>query len=415
MTERSYDVIKILHINVTYRKTSTGSIVWDLTRDDGEVKSRVLFSFGDTDDEVASKYEKKNDSLDRRFKNKVFGRKSRHGKKGTNRLIREILEFEPDIVHIHVIHHGILDYESLFRFLGRYGKPVVYTMHDCWAFTGGCYYYTSFGCSKFIDGCNECMREGFDELDCKKNESHSNWTTKRNLLLSIDRLYVVGVSKWLCGEIKKSYLASKPILCIPNGINTDVFCPDDQDKLVKQNHIVTGNDKYTVLGVCDHWNSRKGLDRFIQLASELDKRRYEIILVGEAPNSIENDIPDMIQFVGRTKSVEELVNWYRRANVFVNMSYEETFGLVTAEAACSGTMVIGFKSTANTELIQRVGGILIEKGDMKGIAENVEYVCTNKIKPSSEKLREIRKYYSKERMVMEYKKLYKKIIEEARS
>lgn len=258
------------------------------------------------------------------------------------------------------------------------------------------------------------MRAGFDELDCKKNESHLNWTVKRNLLLSIDRLYVVGVSQWLCGEIKKSYLGSKPILCIPNGINTDIFCPDDQDKLLKQNHIVTGNDKYTVLGVCDHWNDRKGLDRFIQLASELDKKRYEIILVGEAPKSIRSNLPDMIQFVGRTKLVEELVDWYRRANVFINMSYEETFGLVTAEAACSGAMVIGFDSTANTELIQRVGGILIEKDDMKGIVEKVEYVCTNGIKMSSEKLREIKKYYSKERMVMEYKMLYQKIIEEAR-
>lgn len=403
---------KILHINVTYKKTSTGSIVWDLTRNDQLFQSRVLFSYGDTEDLIASKYETKIDSIDRRLKNKIFGKKSGHGRNGTNHLIHEITEFNPDIIHLHVLHHGILDYKRLFRFLGSYGKPVVYTMHDCWAFTGGCYYYSVFGCSKFKDGCNDCKRSGFDELDCKVNKTNLNWKIKKDLLLKIDGLRIVGVSQWLCDEIRRSFLKNKSIFCIPNGINTSVFCKGLCNKSESSTSLVAEQKKYTILGVCDHWNARKGLNRFIQLANRLDRNKYRIVLVGEEPEPVENNYPEMIHMVGRTKTVEDLVDWYRSADVFVNMSFEETFGLVTAEAACVGIMVVGFDSTANTELIKNVGGILVEKDDMEGMAKVVIQTCTNNVRISEEKLKNARQYYSKERMIQDYKDLYRKILEE---
>ena len=77
-------------------------------------------------------------------------------RKATRKLIKEIQEYNPDIIHLHNLHGYYINVEILFEFLKQYGKPVVWTLHDCWAFTGHCCYYSMVGCEKWIDGCHDC-------------------------------------------------------------------------------------------------------------------------------------------------------------------------------------------------------------------------------------------------------------------
>lgn len=393
---------KIMHINVTYKNTSTGSIIWDLTRPKSGYESIVLFQHGDNEDEIAQKYENKFQNILRRALNKLFGNKSSHARSGTKKIVRKIKKEKPDIIHLHTLHHGILDYEYLFKFLAQYNKPVVYTMHDCWLFTGGCYYYTELGCEQYKNGCVNCEKNGYNQLDCKRSQVEKNWRIKRKLLTDISNIYFVGVSEWLCGQVKDSYLAKKEIVCIPNGVNRTFFEADDISVSNSK------NDVYTIIGVASHWSERKGLSRFFELAQRLEREKYRIILVGQkVPESIK--IPEIITMYGPTKDAQELLQLYKQATVFVNMSYEETFGLVTVEAACAGLPVVAFDSTANTEVVNRVGGYLIQPGDMDIMIKTIENICENNLKNKTP-IEEIHGFFSKERMVRQYMELYNEII-----
>lgn len=396
---------KIMHINVTYKNTSTGSIIWDLSRPKSGYESIVLFQHGDNEDEIAQKYENKFQNILRRVLNKLLGNKSSHARSGTKKIVRKIKKEKPDIIHLHTLHHGILDYEYLFKFLAQYNKPVVYTMHDCWLFTGGCYHYTELGCEQYKNGCVNCEKNGYNQLDCKRSQVEKNWRIKRKLLTDISNIYFVGVSEWLCGQVRGSYLCQKKIICIPNSVNQIFLEADATD--VSDNK----NDKYTIIGVASHWSEKKGLSRFFELAERLDKDKYRIVLVGQ--KTLESiKIPEIITMYGPTKDAQELLQLYKQATVFVNMSYEETFGLVTVEAACVGLPVVAFDSTANTEVINKVGGYLIPTEHIDMMVETVKKICENKLTNRSS-VDEICDYYSSKRMVEDYTKLYDRVLVES--
>lgn len=406
--ERRMKLKRILFINVTYKNASTGRLI-DIIMSSPEaedVEYKVFFQQGDNEDEHSFCFENRFESILRRGTHKFFGNLEWVTIPETRRLIKKIKEYNPDIIHIHTIHHQCTNYLMLFDFLKDYDKPVIISVHDCWVYTGGCYHYTQFGCRQFETGCQNCKRDS-RRLECKPNQTKIKLRKKCEYYNSAKNLYFVGVSEWICNEIRKSMIKNPNIICIKNGVDTDAFRnKKNNTEVIELRKQLKEGRKHLILGVANSWGEGKGPSRFIELAEKLGND-YQIILVGgglpkEAP--IEN-----VNFYGLTYNVEELVNIYNAAELLVNLSLEESFGLVSAEAAACGTSVIGFDSTANTEVIQKINGILVKPGDYSKVEIKIREFFSEMSLQKREPEEEHAFVFSKQRMASEYWKLYESV------
>ena len=392
---------------MTYKNASTGRIIQDIVSvaDPNEIQYRVLFQVGDNADQHAVQFENKIENFFRRGMHKFFGNVDCVTVLETKRLISEIKKFGPDLIHLHTLHHQCTNYLMLFKFLQTYGKPIVVTMHDCWIYTGGCFHYTVQGCNQFMNGCRDCPKSKSD-LDCNPNKTEKYFDLKNQFYHSCPAIYFVGVSNWLCNEARKSMIGDKPIYCIRNGIDITQFDNFRKLKEVKQmrKKLLCGR-KYLVLGVANFWSKSKGLSGFSNLAKALGDE-YQVVLVGG--NLIHAPDVSNLTYYGMTNEPRELAYIYNSADVFVNLSIEETYGLVSAEAAACGTPVVLYDSTANSEVAKLTGGKLISVGDEKELTMQVRNVCYGDI--ASDDLAVLRQKLSRERMVEEYWALYRTIL-----
>ena len=122
----------------------------------------------------------------------------------TKRFIKAVRKLDPDIIHIHNIHGYFLNYKLLFKYLKECGKPVVWTVHDCWLYTGHCYYYSSVGCDKWKTHCENCPQKRAFPASWLLDRSFRNFEDKRAAFTSLgDRLTIVTVSEWIREEMRK--------------------------------------------------------------------------------------------------------------------------------------------------------------------------------------------------------------------
>lgn len=308
------------------------------------------------------------------FMARLFDKQGAYSKNATKRLITDIENYQPDIIHLHNIHGYYLNYEMLFTFLKRYQKPVVWTMHDCWAFTGHCAHYESVGCDKWQKRCINCPNlKGYPTAYYGGNVGH-NYDKKKSLFTNMERLTIVTPSKWLQNQLVQSFLCEKETIVIPNGINADIFKPTASDKKGK---ICSGRQKL-LLGVTGTWTKNKGLDDFITLRSMLSDE-YVICLVGVSKKQKEH-LPKGILGVERTESITELAGYYTAADLFLNLTYEDTFPTTNMEAIACGTPVLTYKTGGSPEIIGKDCGFVVEKGNVKKVAEVVMHQLQSKEK-----------------------------------
>ena len=286
----------------------------------------------------------------------------------TRKLIRDIEAFQPDIIHLHNLHGNYLHLQQFFAYLRKKKIPVVVTLHDCWLLTGGCTYFTQNGCTGWQGTCQSCSHPYSYLLRKLYSLTEKNLSDKKKWLGEIDDLTVVTVSKWLKEVACQSHLRERNIQAIYNGIDTQVFCPKDGSSLKEKYGC---QDKVVLLGVASSWGQRKGLAEWYQLAKQLDSR-YAVMLVGLQKHEVSADAPANLIALGRTESDSELADYYNMADIFINMSYEETFGLTTAEAMACGTPVIVMDSTANPELVTPDTGIVIPNRETQTLLHAVE-------------------------------------------
>lgn len=219
-------------------------------------------------------------------------------RRATKKLVRQIKEIKPDVIHLHNIHGYYLNYKILFTYLAESGTPVVWTMHDCWAATGHCPYYTFVQCIVWQskDGCKNCPQKKNYPSSVLFSNAAYNFKCKKKYfnLLSENQLTIVTPSKWLSDEIGKSYLGHYKRIVINNGIDLNVFKPAP----VKNEH----KKKFVILGVASVWDERKGLKSFIEL-SKLLADDEQIVLVGLTKSQRKN-LPKNIQAVPRTENLK---------------------------------------------------------------------------------------------------------------
>lgn len=354
---------KIMQINITCGVGSTGKLAEALYKAaiyEG-YESRFAYSAFAPTIPDAFRIETTFQNYLRRGENKYFGKSQRHSLPGTRRLIHYIEQEKPDLIHIHNIQQNAVSYPVFFEYLNKVEIPIVYTLHDCWSFTGGCYHFILNHCDGYKNGCIDCQYT--QDNDDKKITSAEALQIKKQLLLSIDNINFVCVSQWLKNLAEQSFLKEAKLLTIYNGIDTKLFTLVD----VNRTELLGTDAEYIVLGVAGYWNEkRKGGDTFVEIAKKIYPEG-RVVLVGSEADQISRRFPNGIIGIDRINDAAELAKYYSMADVFVNASREETFGLTTAEAMACGTPSIVFKASACSEIVDEDTGVLVETNDISEI------------------------------------------------
>lgn len=399
--------MKLLQINTIVNSGSTGRITEDI--------GRVLMANGH-ESYIAAANTKRPSKLvvikignefDRVLHGLITRLLDQHGfgsASATHKLVENIKNINPDIIHLHNIHGYYLNIKILFNFLKEVQKPVVWTFHDCWPFTGHCSYFDRVNCEKWKIECKKCPNfkayPGSWFIDNSKN----NFKRKKELFTALDNVYIVTPSKWLANLVKESYLKSHSVQTIHNGIDMEAFKPIISD--INSKYKI--EDRKIILGVASIWDKRKGLNDFIEL-NKFIIADYQIVLVGLNKKQLK-ELPDTIIGIARTESLQELAELYSAAEVFINPTYVDNFPTTNIEALACGTPVITYDTGGSPEAIDKDTGKIVEKGDVLGLWNAIRQLSLRSQEHYSKVCRtRAGKMFNKEERYMDYLKLYESL------
>lgn len=286
------------------------------------------------------------------LKTRLFDNAGRNSYFATKKIISLLKKISPDVIHLHCLHGYYINYKLLFRYLKQADVKVVWTMHDCWAYTGHCCYYSYADCEKWQRECDNCSYKSTYPKSSFFDRAKKNFILKKKYFTSLNREKVILVvpSKWLKSQLENSFLNIYNIKVVYNGISLDVFRPIETP-IKKQ---LSLHDKKIILGVANVWEPRKGLEDFIYLSKNLNSS-YKIVVVGVSEKQ-KLSLPENIISLSRTDSLDKLIQMYAAADWFFNPSVEETFGMTSIEALACGTPVIVYNKTALPEIIDESCG-----------------------------------------------------------
>lgn len=362
---------KLLQLNVCANWGSTGRICEQLglTAQTKGWESYIAYGRSNVNTQLKQiKVGGMRDVYEHYFEHRVFDNDGLASRKATKVLINQIKQLSPDIIHLHNIHDHWINYDILFSYLGEIDVPVVWTLHDCWSFTGGCGHYTVEKCYKWQSLCSKCPlkhKSIFPLID----QTEKHYKKKKELITKIGNLTLIPVSDWLKSQVEQSFLRTKNIRRIYNGIDIDVFKPTDGFAIKEQLGL---KNRKMLLAVSTAWNEKKGLKDYYRLA-EIFADEVAIVLVGLDKSQLK-ELPPNIIGIERTHNIQELVKLYSAADVVLNLSYEETFGLTTVEGLACGTPGVVYDCTASPELVTPETGVVVESGNVDAVAEAIRFV-----------------------------------------
>ena len=277
----------------------------------------------------------------------------------TRRFVARLRELNPDVIHIHNIHGYFLNYKILSLALAQMGKPVVWTVHDCWLYTGHCYHYASAGCERWKTGCHHCPQKKAFPASWLLDRSRRNWEDKKKAFCSIPGLTLVTVSRWMKGEIARSFLGGVRCEVIHNGIDLDTFRPSPSAETA----LAYGT---YYLAVASIWLPEKGLQDLEKLSSVLDADE-RLVVVGKRPSG--HRFPRNVVCLERTADAAALAALYTEAVALVNPTWQDNYPTVNMEAIACGTPVVSYRTGGSPESITPQTGRVVEQGDVEGLAE----------------------------------------------
>ena len=300
------------------------------------------------------------------IKTRLFDLHGFGSKNATKLFIKKIANLKPDVIHLHNLHGYYLNVEVLFKYLKTENKPVIWTFHDCWPFTGHCSYFDSVNCLKWKAGCGGCPIIHSYPRSWFFDNSRMNYRIKKELFNGLRNLVVVSPSEWLAGHIRNSFFSGYEIRVINNWVDLNKFRPINNDEIRTKYNL---NKKY-VLGVASRWSKRKGLDDFIKLRKVLDLN-FEIVLVGLSTEQIES-LPTNIRGISRTDNIEELASIYSMAEALINPTHIDNFPTINLEALACGTPVITYNTGGSPESLDAHCGFIVDKGNIPGLLASIE-------------------------------------------
>ncbi|MBE7037955.1 MAG: glycosyltransferase [Ruminococcaceae bacterium] len=286
-------------------------------------------------------------------------------------FLRKADKIDPDIVHLHNLHNSYINLPMFFKWIKKNNKKVIWTLHDCWAFTGQCPHFIVAKCGKWKTGCFNCPR--YKEYpESLFDRTKTMYKLKKKWFTGVENLTIVTPSNWLANLVKQSFLRDYPVKVINNGIDLNIFKPIESE--FKKEHNI--EDKKVLLGCASPWSDRKGLDVFIKLSDMLSED-YKIVLVGLSKEQLET-LPKNIIGIERTNNQTELAEIYTMADVFVNPTREDNFPTVNIEALACGTPVITFNKGGSPEIIDETCGCVVKCDDVVSLKNEIVRVCEEK-------------------------------------
>ena len=330
---------------------------------------------------------------------RITGRHNMHSKIATERLLKVISGFKPDIIQLHNLHEAYINLPMLFKYIKKHNIKTVWTLHDCWAFTGHCPNFDIVGCNKWKTGCYGCPQYKEYPKSLLDNSKYM-YRLKKKWFTGVENMTIVTPSEWLASLVKESYLKDYPVKVINNGIDLNVFKPTESDFRKKY----ALENKYIVLGVAFGWGRRKGLDVFVELARRLDKEKYKVVLVGTDDN-VDKLLPENIISIHRTQNQTELAKICSAADVFANPTREENYPTVNMEALACGTPVVTFNTGGSPEMLDETCGTAVAKNDIDAMYNEIIRICEAKPYSMEACLKKARRFDMNERF-KEYYDLY---------
>ncbi len=321
---------------------------------------------------------------------------------GTYYFIRRLKKLNPDIIHLHNLHSSYINLNQLFKYLSMNKHiKVVWTLHDCWSYTGKCSHYSSISCDKWKTECNKCPLLN-EYPKSKLDNTKLMYRLKKRTFNNKSSINFITPSIWLLNQVKESYLSKHSVQVINNGIDLEVFRPIQSD--FRSNHGL--QDKIIILGVASIWTKKKGIDIFLEMASKLD-HRFKVIIVGTVMQKIDSNV----LHIPSTSNQTDLACIYSSADYFINPSVEETMGLVTIEAMACGIPVIVSNRTAIPEVVNNECGVIVDKVDSEGFLQAL-YNTIDNLHFDANKCVKQAHNYNKQIKYSEYFDLYKSLLED---
>ena len=351
--------MKVLQINAVYGHGSTGTIVRDVEQ---------LCEQSDIECYVASPDIKVRDAkrgyvIGNALDHKLHALMSRiHGKQAyfshipTKNLLHWMDKVRPDIVHLHNLHSNYINLNMLLDYLAKKDIRTIITLHDCWFYTGGCFHYASVGCNGWLRKCGICPKGKRDPIAIFSKKTAQILADRKKRLLSIPRLTVTGVSDWISGEARKTFLCNCKIVTIHNGVDLTVFKPTPSDLRKRLNL----EGKYVILGPASKWLhsvNREMLEKFTKLMQPDEV----LLLFGAVQEKV--GLPFNVRTYGYTKDRTELSALYTMADVFANTTREDSLSLINIEAQACGTPVVTFLDTGVFDTVDNEFGYKVKTGD----------------------------------------------------
>ena len=338
---------------------------------------------------------------------RLFDRHGLASKSATKKFIQQIEEIKPDIIHLHNIHGYYLNYPILFEYLSKTNIPVVWTLHDCWSFTGHCAHWAFTGCDKWETGCNRCIQQKSYPSSWFIDRSEQNYKDKRDAFTSFPNITFVPVSDWLGNFIPNTFMKDYPVYRIYNGIDLSVFQPRNNKKEVFQQYQIA--TKHCVLAVTNVWTVSKGYNDLKKISTLLGDD-YTLVMVGVNEKQ-QKELPANIKGILRTENIIQLADLYAATDVFVNPTYADSFPTTNLEALACGTPVITYRTGGSPEAISPETGFVVEQGDIQGMVIAIEKICQEGKSTYSKACRDRAvRYFNKEERFQEYINLYNQIL-----
>ena len=362
--------MRVLLINSVCGTGSTGRICADIAREYENNGDEVRIAFGRSFSvperylkfavPVGSPLSVKINALKSRF----FDNEGLNAKNATKKFLKWADEYDPDLLWLHNLHGYYINYELLFKWIkSRPRMKVKWTLHDCWAFTGHCTYFSAAGCDEWTTRCIKCPQRNQYPKSLFLDNCKRNFDRKKSAFCGVEDMTLITPSKWLADLVKKSFLKDYPVEVRYNAIDKSVFKPTPS--AFREKYWI--GDKTVVLGVASVWDRRKGFDDFIKLSEMLDGR-YVIVLVGLNEKQM-NNLPDNVIGIARTDSVEELAGIYTAADVFLNLTYEDNYPTVNLESQACGTPCVTYRTGGSVESVPNEN--VVDQGDLTGIVKRI--------------------------------------------
>lgn len=396
--------MKIVQINATCGVGSTGKICLGISEilSKENVENYIFYSNKSNGYSVGIGFSKQNDIKLQALKSRIFGNYGFNSNSATKKMIGELEKIQPNIVHLHNIHGHDCNLEMLFTHFKDKKTKLVWTFHDCWAFTGYCPYFDMVQCDKWKKQCSQCVSAR--KYSWFFDRSERLFEKKKQLFEGLD-LTIVTPSQWLADLVKQSFLKDYSVKVINNGIDFNIFQPTNGE-FVKKYEIA--ENKKILLGVAFDWSARKGLDIFVELSERLNLDEYQIVLVG-TNDEIDRHLPKNIISIHRTQNQAELAEIYSAADIFINPTREDNFPTVNIEALACGTPVLTFRTGGSPEMLDETCGVVVDCDDIDALKKEITRICAEKPYAKEACIKRAKNFDQNDRF-REYVELYNHVI-----